>query len=79
VVYFVNTNGRITLPRATTAGQMLIFLATSQLTGVVNLASQGTDVIRDPTLGDSATLDGGFFTATLLSDGSGHWYVLTRS
>jgi hypothetical protein len=77
VVYFVNNSATVTLPLASTVGQVLIVNAASFAGTNITVARQGTDFIRDP-LGNSDTRTNfACFTITLVSDGAGHWFVTT--
>ena len=82
-LYFVASNGSnpttVYLPAATTAGQIIILMESSNgftAEGIV-AARSGSDTIFDFYLSDAArTETSNYWGMTMLSDGNHHWYLL---
>jgi hypothetical protein len=75
VVYPVNDGVTVTLPLASTAGQVIILIdVTAQSTGIT-IQRQGSNTITDGQSGGvNVTSVAGYAIFRLVSDGAGHWY-----
>jgi hypothetical protein len=77
VLYLVTDNVTVTLPLASTAGQLLIFADVAQTNGI-SINRQGLNTITTAGGIGNVTSMGPSATFFLASDGNGHWVSLTQ-
>lgn len=79
VLSYVTAGAKVTLPPATTAGQIIVLIPTSGGFSIgFSAQAGGGDQVFDPNVSDSAVATvGPYSTMSFMSDGHHHWYLFS--